>query len=79
VVELLHDGNLFLDQLEGIVLFRDIVPVQGRIEANAGGEGAPAVVWTAEEVRLGAFPQTGLGELLDCLSSALALPMLHPP
>lgn len=39
--------------------------VQRGIEANAGGQGAAAVAGSAEEVRLGAFAQTRLGELLD--------------
>lgn len=67
VVELLHDGNLLLDQFESIVLgaVGGGMSVQRGIEANAGGQGAAAVAGSAEEVRLGAFAQTRLGELLD--------------
>jgi hypothetical protein len=39
--------------------------VQWGIEANASGQGASAVAGSAEEVRLGAFAQTRLGELFD--------------
>ena len=67
MVELLHDGNLLLDQFESIVLgpVGGRVSVQRGVEANAGGQGAAAVAGPAEEVRLGAFAQARLGELLD--------------
>lgn len=66
MVELLHNGNLLLDQLKGIVLaLGRRVAVQRGIEANAGGQGAAAVAGTAEQVGLGAFAQARLGELLD--------------
>jgi hypothetical protein len=66
MVELLHDGNLLLDQLERSVLaLGGRVPEQRGIEANAGWQGASTVAGSAEQVRLGAFAQTRLGELLD--------------
>jgi len=45
--------------------------VQRGVEANAGGQGAAAVAGSAEEVRLGAFAQTRLGELLDGILLAI--------
>lgn len=45
--------------------------VQRGIEANAGWEGAASIAGAAEQVRLGAFAQTRLGELLDGILQAI--------
>jgi hypothetical protein len=78
VVQLLHDGNLFLDQLKGIVFLCRRVSMERRVEAYAGWQGAHPFArgWAAEEIGLGAFAKSRLGELLDSLrhvSSAKAI------
>lgn len=45
--------------------------MQGRIEADAGRQGASAIAWSAEEVRLGTFAQARLGELFDGILLAI--------
>lgn len=67
MVELLHDGDLLLDQFKGIVLagVDGRVSVQRGVEANAGGQGASSIAGAAEEIGLGALAQARLGELLD--------------
>ena len=45
--------------------------VQWGVEANAGWEGTSSIAGSAEQVRLGAFAQTRLGELLDGILLAI--------
>ena len=75
MVELLHDGNLLLDEVEAaqVLGLAGRVPVQRGVEAEASGEGALAAAagaGAAEEVRLGALAEARLGELLDGLGAS---------
>jgi hypothetical protein len=55
MIELLHNGNFFLDQLKGIVLFGGRVSMQRRVEAYACRKRPPPGAWSTKEIRLGAF------------------------
>ena len=45
--------------------------MQRGVEANAGGQGASSIAGSAQQVRLGAFAQPRLGELLDGILLAI--------
>jgi hypothetical protein len=62
VVQLLHNGNLLLDELKGSHLLdrRLGMAMQGRVEANAGGQGTAAGGGAAQQVGLGALAQARL-------------------
>ena len=72
MIQLLHDGDLLLDQFKGIVFpLGGRVSVQWRIEAYASRQSAPSISGSAKEVRLGAFAQARLGELFDGIFLAI--------
>jgi len=70
MVEFLHDGNLLLDEVQRIVLFRDRVPMQRGVEAQAGRKSTlppPPCAGAAQQVRLGALTQARFGEFFNSL------------
>lgn len=82
MVELLHDGDFFLDEIQAAEVFvlLGAVPVEGGVEAEAGGEGALAAAaggGAPQEVRLGAFAEAGFGEFFDGLDDACVSVGVH--
>lgn len=83
MVELLHDGNFLLDEVDGISsAFRSgrvptRITMQGRVEVTGGCK--MPLFWLAlglaKDVRLSSLAQSRLGEFLDRLDKALASEM----